>query len=49
MAKRVDKAYKGCDSTNHSHINFEDGTKESTIKSFEEALKENSIVKFIKQ
>ena len=41
--KRVDKAYKGCDSTNHSHINFEDGTKESTIKTFEDALKEHNI------
>lgn len=41
--KRVDKAYKGCDSTNHGHIPFEDGTKESTIETFENALKEHGI------
>ncbi|KAA6230081.1 FAD-binding protein [Campylobacter sp. LR264d] len=41
--KRVDKAYKGCDGTNHGHIPFEDGTKESTIETFEKALKDNNI------
>lgn len=41
--KRVDKAYKGCERTNYGHIPFEDGTKESTIACFEEALKTHSI------
>ncbi|TNH33586.1 NAD(P)-binding domain-containing protein [Campylobacter helveticus] len=41
--KRVDKAYKGCEGTNYGHIPFEDGTKESTIACFEEALKTHSI------
>lgn len=41
--KRVDKAYKGCDSTNHGHINFEDGTKESTIETFQNAIKEHNL------
>ncbi|ELU1251783.1 NAD(P)-binding domain-containing protein [Campylobacter jejuni] len=41
--KRVDKAYKGCEGTNHGHVPFEDGTKESTIKTFQNALKEHNI------
>ncbi|MPA80728.1 cbb3-type cytochrome oxidase assembly protein CcoS, partial [Campylobacter coli] len=41
--KRVDKAYKGCEGTNYGHIPFEDGTKESTIACFEEALKTHNI------
>ncbi|HEA6928579.1 TPA: NAD(P)-binding domain-containing protein [Campylobacter lari] len=41
--KRVDKAYKGCDSTNHGHINFEDGTRESTIETFQNAIKEHNL------
>ncbi|AXP08935.1 NAD(P)-binding domain-containing protein [Campylobacter hepaticus] len=41
--KRVDKAYKGCEATNYSHIPFEDGTKESTIQTFQNALKEHNI------
>lgn len=41
--KRVDKAYKGCDGTNYSHVPFEDGTKESTLETFEKALKEHKI------
>ncbi|MCW1360330.1 NAD(P)-binding domain-containing protein [Campylobacter jejuni] len=41
--KRVDKAYKGCEGTNYGHIPFEDGTKESTIETFEKALKEHNI------
>ncbi|MCV3376332.1 NAD(P)-binding domain-containing protein [Campylobacter sp. IFREMER_LSEM_CL2194] len=41
--KRVDKAYKGCDSTNHGHINFEDGTRESTIETFQNAIKEYNL------
>ena len=41
--KRVDKAYKGHEGTNYGHIPFEDGTKESTIKTFENALKEHNI------
>lgn len=32
--KRVDKAYKGCDSTNIGNVPFEDGTKESTMELF---------------
>ncbi|WP_279176694.1 NAD(P)-binding domain-containing protein [Campylobacter insulaenigrae] len=41
--KRVDKAYKGCDGTNYGHINFEDGTRESTIKTFEDAIKKHNL------
>ncbi len=41
--KRVDKAYKGCEGTNHGHVPFEDGTKESTIETFQNALKERNI------
>ncbi|EGK8091203.1 NAD(P)-binding domain-containing protein [Campylobacter lari] len=41
--KRVDKAYKGCDSTNHGHINFEDGTRESTIETFQNTIKEHNL------
>ncbi|MCX2682395.1 NAD(P)-binding domain-containing protein [Campylobacter sp. MIT 21-1685] len=41
--KRVDKAYKGCEGTNYSHIPFEDGTKESTIQTLDTALKEHNI------
>ncbi len=41
--KRVDKAYKGCEGTNHGHVPFEDGTKESTIETFQNALKEHNI------
>ncbi|EOY5110724.1 NAD(P)-binding domain-containing protein [Campylobacter lari] len=41
--KRVDKAYKGCDSTNYGHINFEDGTRESTIEIFQNAIKEHNL------
>ncbi|TKX28783.1 cbb3-type cytochrome oxidase assembly protein CcoS [Campylobacter sp. MIT 12-8780] len=41
--KRVDKEYKGHDSTNRGHIPFEDGTKESSLATFEEALKANNI------
>ena len=41
--KRVDKAYKGCDGTNYGHVPFEDGTKESTLETFEKALKEHKI------
>ena len=37
--KRVDKVYKGCDSTNYGNIPFEDGTKESTIELFESLIK----------
>lgn len=45
--KRVDKAYKGCDGVNHGHIDFNDGTKESTIKTFEDAIKKYNLeVKF---
>ncbi len=41
--KRVDKAYKGYESTNYSRVLFEDGTKESTLETFEKALKEHKI------
>ncbi|MDO4674118.1 NAD(P)-binding domain-containing protein [Campylobacter sp.] len=41
--KRVDKAYKGCEGTNYGHIPFEDGTKESTIETLQNALKEHKI------
>lgn len=41
--KRVDKAYKGCEGTNYGHIPFEDGTKESTIETLANALKEHHI------
>lgn len=41
--KRVDKAYKGCEGTNYGHIPFEDGTKESTIETLQNALKEHNI------
>ncbi|TQR34477.1 cbb3-type cytochrome oxidase assembly protein CcoS [Campylobacter sp. MIT 99-7217] len=41
--KRVDKEYKGHDSNNRGHIPFEDGTKESTLETFEKALKEHNI------
>ncbi|MBM0637618.1 NAD(P)-binding domain-containing protein [Campylobacter sp. VicNov18] len=41
--KRVDKAYKGCEGTNHSHIPFEDGTKESTLETFSNALAKHHI------
>lgn len=41
--KRVDKAYKGQDSTNLGHIPFEDGTKESTLHCLADALKSHKI------
>ncbi len=41
--KRVDKAYKGYEGTNYSHVPFEDGTKESTLECFDKALKEHKI------
>lgn len=41
--KRVDKAYKGCEGTNYGHVPFEDGTKESTIETFEAMLKQYNI------
>ena len=41
--KRVDKEYKGHDSNNLGHIPFEDGTKESTLQTFKEALQNHSI------
>lgn len=41
--KRVDKTYKGCDSTNHGNIPFEDGTKESTIELFDNLIKQHNI------
>ncbi len=41
--KRVDKAYKGHDSNNLGHIPFEDGTKESTLKTLQEALDAQNI------
>ncbi|MBK1972006.1 NAD(P)-binding domain-containing protein [Campylobacter sp. TTU_617] len=41
--KRVDKAYKGLEGENYSHIPFEDGTKESTIEAFESLIKEHNI------
>lgn len=41
--KRVDKEYKGHDSVNRGNVPFEDGTKESTLETFEQVLKEHSI------
>lgn len=41
--KRVDKAYKGYEGTNHSRVPFEDGTKESTLETFGNAIKEHDI------
>lgn len=41
--KRVDKAYKGNESQNLGHIPFEDGTKESTLQTFKEALQKHQI------
>ena len=41
--KRVDKAYKGHDSNNLGHIPFEDGTKESTLQTLQEALNAHGI------
>jgi len=41
--KRVDKAYKGCEGTNYGNVPFEDGTKESTIATFEKMIKEHNI------
>lgn len=41
--KRVDKEYKGHDSHNRGHIPFEDGTKESALETFTQAVKEHEI------
>lgn len=41
--KRVDKEYKGNESQNLGHIPFEDGTKESTLKTLKEALQTHQI------
>lgn len=41
--KRVDKEYKGQDSNNKGHIPFDDGTKETSLECFKNALKEHSI------
>lgn len=41
--KRVDKEYKGFESQNLGHIPFEDGTKESTLATFKEALQKHQI------
>ena len=41
--KRVDKEYKGHESRNLGHIPFEDGTKESTLTTFKEALEQHKI------
>ncbi|HJE66772.1 MAG TPA: NAD(P)-binding domain-containing protein [Campylobacter avium] len=41
--KRVDKEYKGHDSTNRGHVPFEDGTKESSLQTFRDAIKEHNL------
>lgn len=41
--KRVDKEYKGHDSTNRGHVPFEDGTKESSLQTFKDAIKEHNL------
>lgn len=41
--KRVDKEYKGQDSTIRGNIDFFDGTKESTLEYFDKIIKENDI------
>lgn len=41
--KRVDKEYKDNESQNLGHIPFEDGTKESTLKTLKEALQTHQI------
>ena len=41
--KRVDKEYKGQDSTIHGIVSFEDGTKESTLDYFDKLLDEEKI------
>ena len=41
--KRVDKEYKGHDSTNRGHIPFEDGTKESSMQTFKDAINNHNI------
>lgn len=41
--KRVDKSYKGQDSTIHGVVGFDDGTKESTLDYFDELLDNNEI------
>ncbi len=41
--KRVDKAYKGFAGENLGHIAFEDGTKESTLQTLQDALNAHGI------
>ena len=41
--KRVDKEYKGQDSTIHGIVSFEDGTKESTLDYFDKLLDHDEI------
>ena len=44
--KRVDKEYKGQDSTIHGLVSFEDGTKESTLEYFDKLLDTEKIEAF---
>ncbi|MCD8213864.1 MAG: NAD(P)-binding domain-containing protein [Campylobacter sp.] len=44
--KRVDKEYKGQDSTIHGVVSFEDGTKESTLDYFDKLLDDEKIEAF---
>lgn len=44
--KRVDKEYKGQDSTIHGLVSFEDGTKESTLDYFDKLLDTEKIEAF---
>ena len=44
--KRVDKEYKGQDSTIHGVVSFEDGTKESTLDYFDKLLDDERIEAF---
>ena len=44
--KRVDKEYKGQDSTIHGLVSFEDGTKESTLDYFDKLLDSENIEAF---
>ena len=45
--KRVDKAYKGCDSVNIGNVPFEDGTKETTLELFNGLIKKGGFdIKF---
>ena len=44
--KRVDKEYKGQDSTIHGVVSFEDGTKESTLDYFDKLLDTEKIEAF---